>query len=158
MKIKTMATMACLLPFALASAAYAQTGTASGASDTPAATPAPPAATHSAAPVAQEPEQTRKITGMSVKDDAIGTSVYNDKGTKIGDIDDVILAQDGKAAWFVVGAGGFLGLGQHDVAIPYEKMTKENDKFLLEGYTKEQLKAMPAVDVRKKAQQQQSRQ
>jgi hypothetical protein len=37
-------------------------------------------------------------------------------------------------------------------------MTKENDKFLLEGYTKEQLKAMPAVDVRKKAQQQQSRQ
>src|SRR3546814_8616442 len=55
---------------------------------------------------------TEAITGWSVKDKIMGNAVYNEKDEKIGDINDVVLASDGKAAYFIVGAGGFLGLGE----------------------------------------------
>ncbi|TKR53234.1 PRC-barrel domain containing protein, partial [Allopusillimonas ginsengisoli] len=67
---------------------------------------------------------------------------------KVGDISDVVLTTDGQAAYFVVGAGGFLGMGEHDVAIPYEKIQQNGDKLVLPGFTKDQLKALPKVEVK----------
>lgn len=146
---KMIATIACSLPLALASTVYAQTGTAPPA-PTPPATPSGGAMTPPPHPApAPAPEPTQKVTGWSVKNKILGSSVYNEKGKKVGDVDDVILKNNGKAVYFVIGAGGFLGLGEHDVAIPYEKIVKNGDKLLLKGYTKEQLKAMPAVKVEK---------
>lgn len=79
----------------------------------------------------------------------MGKTVYNEKDVKVGDIDDGVLAPDGKPSTLVIGAGGFLGMGERNVAIPFEKIKESNDKLVLEGYTKEQLKAMPAVKVMK---------
>ncbi len=92
---------------------------------------------------------TEAVTGLSVKSNIMGKTVYNEKNEKVGEITDVVLASDGKAAYFIIGAGGFLGLGSHDVAIPFDKVTHSSDKMMLQGYTKEQLKALPQVKVEK---------
>ena len=49
----------------------------------------------------------------------IGLNVYNNDNEKIGDISELIVDRAGKLEAVVVGAGGFLGLGQRDVAVPY---------------------------------------
>jgi sporulation protein YlmC with PRC-barrel domain len=49
----------------------------------------------------------------------VGLSVYNDENEKIGSIAELIVDRGGKLEAVVVGAGGFLGLGERDVAIPY---------------------------------------
>jgi sporulation protein YlmC with PRC-barrel domain len=157
---KILIISACFLPFVIAPAAYAQTGQpatprtapAPGAPGTPAAPGAPgmpggmPGSRTMPTPAAP-PAQT--ISGWSVKHKVMGKTVFNEKDVKIGDIDDVVLTPDGKPATLVVGAGGFLGMGAHDVAIPFDKIKERNNKLVLEGYTKDQLKALPEVKVTK---------
>jgi hypothetical protein len=108
-------------------------------------TPAPAGATPAA------DTATEAITGWSVKDRFMGKAVVNEKDEKIGDIKDVVLSSDGKAVYLIIGAGGFLGMGERDVALPFEKLTHtaDSDKLVLEGYTKDQLKALPKVEVAK---------
>src|SRR5918911_4215077 len=49
----------------------------------------------------------------------IGSNVYNQNNEKIGDINDLVVERDGKVKAIVVGVGGFLGIGERNVAIPY---------------------------------------
>jgi hypothetical protein len=72
-------------------------------------------------------------------------AIYDTKGTKVGDVERIVQAQDGKRE-FIVGVGGFLGLGEKHVAIPPENIAVRGDRLLLEGLTQDQLKRMPAVD------------
>ena len=48
-----------------------------------------------------------------------GLDVYNNSNEKIGDIREVLLNRDGKAEAVVIGVGGFLGIGERDVALPF---------------------------------------
>ena len=52
----------------------------------------------------------------------IGLNVYNSVNEKIGTISDLIVDQSGKLNAVVVGAGGFLGIGERDVAVPYSQI------------------------------------
>ena len=69
--------------------------------------------------------------------------VYNDKGQKIGEIDDLVVAPDGTLTAAVVEVGGFLGVGKHRVAIPVKQFTALHPKVTLPGATKEALKELP---------------
>lgn len=51
-----------------------------------------------------------------------GVSVYNDNNEKVGDISDVILDKNGKVAAVVLGVGGFLGVGEHYVAVNFDQL------------------------------------
>jgi len=51
-----------------------------------------------------------------------GVDVYNANNEKIGDISDVIVDTEGKAKAVVIGVGGFLGLGERDVAVPFDAL------------------------------------
>jgi putative membrane protein len=51
-----------------------------------------------------------------------GLTIYNDKNERIGDINEVLVDRDGKAQAVVIGVGGFLGLGEHDVAVPFDAL------------------------------------
>ncbi len=51
-----------------------------------------------------------------------GMDVYNNGNEKIGDISELILDQAGRVEGVVIGVGGFLGLGEHYVAVPFEQM------------------------------------
>src|ERR1700761_8460032 len=52
----------------------------------------------------------------------VGVNVYNDANEKIGDINDVILDKAGKVENVILGVGGFLGMGEHYVAVAYDKL------------------------------------
>jgi len=134
----------------------AAAGTAPAPAPGTAPAPAPDTAAPGAAPMpggeaapAAPDEKTEAISGWSVKDNIMGKAVFNENDEKIGDISDVVLSSEGQAAYFIVGAGGFLGVGARDVAIPYDKITQTEDKLVLPVYTKDQLKALPKVEVAK---------
>jgi sporulation protein YlmC with PRC-barrel domain len=89
----------------------------------------------------------RDVTvGWSAKRQILGQSIYNDKGEAIGKADDIIVAPDKAVSYAIVGAGGFLGVGKHDVAIPVSQLKQSDGKFVLAGATKDAIKAMPAFE------------
>jgi sporulation protein YlmC with PRC-barrel domain len=55
-------------------------------------------------------------------------NVYDNDNNKIGQIGDVLIGKDGKIENLVIGAGGFLGMGKHDVLVPFSsvKMVRED--------------------------------
>jgi sporulation protein YlmC with PRC-barrel domain len=79
-----------------------------------------------------------------VKKDMLDHNVYNDKKQKIGEVEDVIVSpKNNTLSWAIIGVGGFLGIGKHQVAIPMDQLTRQGKNFLLPGATKAALKAMP---------------
>jgi sporulation protein YlmC with PRC-barrel domain len=86
-------------------------------------------------------------TGWSAKRQVLGKTVFNDSGAGIGKVDDIIVAPDKAVSYAIIGAGGFLGVGRHDVAIPVSQIKQQSDgKFILAGATKDALKAMPPFE------------
>lgn len=73
----------------------------------------------------------------------IGSTVTNDKNETIGKLDDIIVANN-RIMYAVVQVGGFLGLGSHLVAVPYDsvKVDDTGKKVVLPGATKEELKKL----------------
>jgi sporulation protein YlmC with PRC-barrel domain len=58
----------------------------------------------------------------------MGVDVYGSDNQKIGDIDEVLLDRDGRIHAVVVGIGGFLGIGQKDVALPFGQLRWMSDE------------------------------
>jgi sporulation protein YlmC with PRC-barrel domain len=86
-------------------------------------------------------------TGWSAKRQVLGKTVFNDSGDGLGKVDDIIVAPDKAVSYAIIGAGGFLGVGRHDVAIPVSQIKQQSDgKFILAGATKDALKAMPPFE------------
>lgn len=52
----------------------------------------------------------------------MGLDVYNEANDKIGDINELILDKSGKINAVVIGVGGFLGMGAHDIAVSMDKL------------------------------------
>jgi hypothetical protein len=73
----------------------------------------------------------------------IGSSVVNDANEIIGKIDDILVSSDGKEPFAVLSIGGFLGMGSHLVAVPYDSLKFVDKKFELPGGTREGLKMLP---------------
>jgi len=57
----------------------------------------------------------------------IGLDVYNQQNNKIGDIKELLLDKDGKVAQVAIGVGGFLGMGEHDVAVKWSDLKFTNE-------------------------------
>jgi sporulation protein YlmC with PRC-barrel domain len=73
----------------------------------------------------------------------LGASVVNEAGDIVGKIDEIIVGSDGKAPFVVLSVGGFLGVGDKLVVLPYEQMRTDGKKIMLPGATKDSLKALP---------------
>src|SRR5918995_407308 len=52
----------------------------------------------------------------------IGTSIVSTNNEAIGDVNDVIVDRGGQAMAVVIGVGGFLGIGEKDVAVPFQAL------------------------------------
>ncbi len=97
---------------------------ASGAPTTNSSTAAPASgasATNQAAG-AQTQFMTQMQTGQMRASDLIGTRVVSSNNESIGDVNDVIVDRDGKVLAAVVGVGGFLGIGEKNVAVSFEAL------------------------------------
>lgn len=81
--------------------------------------------------------------GWSAKKSILGKPVFNENGDKIGIVDDLIIAPNKSLSYAIIGAGGFLGMGKYDVAIPVTKINEVNGKMELKGATKASIKQMP---------------
>ena len=59
-------------------------------------------------------------------------NVYDPSDNKIGEIMDVLVDREGKVTALIVGVGGFLGMGEKDVAVPFNAVqvtSKDNNKW-----------------------------
>jgi len=57
----------------------------------------------------------------------VGVDVYNPQNEKIGDISELLMDPSGKVTGIVIGVGGFLGMGQHDVLVKLEDLKFVNE-------------------------------
>lgn len=84
--------------------------------------------------------------------DYIGKTVYtstNDDAEAIGDVEDVVLDQSGKIDAVIVSVGGFLGIGDKNVAMPFDRLSmemKDGEKWLVSDATSEELNQMEEFD------------
>src|ERR1035437_5220450 len=75
----------------------------------------------------------RATTAMMHKDgqwrssNLVGVDVYNDANEKIGDIEELIVDKSGKIEHVVLGVGGSLGMGEHYVAVSFDKLKWVNE-------------------------------
>ena len=144
----------------LSTTVLAQSNPPAGSMSAPAARPMDAAALQSTA------------TGKWRASKLVGLNVYNSTNEKIGDINELITDSSGKIDIVVIGAGGFLGMGEHNVGIPFSQVkfvnepvktssattgsgmattttttsstAKDHPDHAMVNMTKDQLKALPA--------------
>lgn len=84
----------------------------------------------------------------------IGETVYNgsgDNAENIGKVNDLVINATGNIEQVVVGVGGFLGIGEKNVALPYNEIKwseRDGDRWIVVSATKDQLQAQPDFDRR----------
>lgn len=97
--------------------------------------------------VEREGFQQAEVAQISV-DDLIGTNLYDVNDENIGNIDDVVVSEDGEVEYIVADIGGWLGIGTHTVALGLDEVTVLHDdgwadlRVYVEA-TQEQLETMP---------------
>ncbi len=125
----------------------------------PANKPAPqanPAAAPSTSPApatanAQNAGATHFVTNEGQDQWLVGSlwnkSVYNAAGKSIGELKDVLVDRDGKVAAVVVGVGGFLGLGEKNVAVDYSFIKEHggiSPNRIVLNMTEQELRSAPS--------------
>ena len=63
----------------------------------------------------------------------VGISVYNDNKEKLGSINDFLIDKSGNIKAVVLGVGGFLGMGEHLVAVSLDKVKFVNEPIVYAG-------------------------
>ncbi len=122
-------------------------------STAPAAEPAP-----SPSPEATVPDTTadkgaapeNKVVGLGSEvaaSDLLSQKVMNTANEIVGDINDLSIGSDGKIAAVIIGVGGFLGMGEKNVSLPYDQLTFSRDAggrlVVTANITKESLQSAP---------------
>jgi sporulation protein YlmC with PRC-barrel domain len=73
-----------------------------------------------------------------------GAAVFNRNKDRIGTVDDLIVApNDRKSAYAILSVGGFLGMGTHLVAVPFDRLQISSKQVTLPDATKDSLLALP---------------
>lgn len=84
------------------------------------------------------------IPGGLTAEEIIGRDVVNKKGEEVGQVESLVIQPDKGDVHAVISVGGFLGIGDRDVAVPLEEMEfGEDNVTLMSQQTKEELEAMP---------------
>jgi sporulation protein YlmC with PRC-barrel domain len=87
-----------------------------------------PAATTDKAPnTAATTTATTSASGDWRASKLAGLKVYNDANENVGSINDMLMDKSGNIKLVVIGVGGFLGVGEHLVAVPFDKVKFSNE-------------------------------
>jgi len=74
----------------------------------------------------------------------VGATVVNSNNESIGKIDDLVVNPNDKVTYAIISVGGFLGIGNKLVAVPFESLkTVKEERLMLPGATKDALKGLP---------------
>ena len=151
--LKRIMAVAAVSGLALTSALAQSTTTPSTTPTPSAANPAPTST--ATAPTANPAGKANFVTQQSADQHLAskfkGTDVIGADDAKIGDVSDLLFDKDRKIIAFIVGVGGFLGIGSKDVAIEPASFQlvpgkDQNDFKLRLAMTKDELKAAPAFE------------
>ena len=82
--------------------------------------------------------------GVSV-DDLEDMDIYSAGGDEVGGIEAVLVDGTGKPVAIAADVGGFLGVGDKDVVIGLDQVTKSGERLTV-AMTKEQIEALPEFD------------
>lgn len=74
----------------------------------------------------------------------VGSTVVNEAGVTVGTINDLIVTPSEKVPFAVLSVGGFLGMGEKYVVVPFSDLVVHNKQMLLQGATKQSLSSLPA--------------
>jgi len=150
--MRTFSSTAILLALAT-TAAIAQTPPPVSPAPTAPSVQTPPPAMPQTTPRAAPGELSGAQTMTTIPADAATVThwykqaVYDPSNTRIGEIDDALMNREGKIVALIIGVGGFLGIGEKHVAVPFDVVrvtTKDNNKFyLVMNSTKDALKNAP---------------
>jgi sporulation protein YlmC with PRC-barrel domain len=137
MKFLTAAAVAVLL----STSAYAQQApSANPSADTMANTTSAPSANRF---------MTNQASGHWLVGNLWDKDVYNAAGKSVGELKDVVINQDGKVTALVIGVGGFLGLGEKNVAVDYNYLQQNGgikpDRITI-GMSEEDLRNAPKFE------------
>lgn len=98
----------------------------------------------------QTPSEAKTLTSLPSPDVSISEiynqSVYDSANNKIGEVQDILLSPDGRATALIIGVGGFLGIGEKEVAVPFnalKRTTKDSKAYLTLDASKDALKSAP---------------
>lgn len=163
-KLLTTVAAGALFATAFAPVAFSQSATQPASPSAPSmSAPADPAAPKPAGDAAQAPAPaattdtaqagggtylTEQSADQVSANTYIGQAVYNGTNESIGNVNDLIMKKDGGLVAAVIGVGGFLGIGEKNVAVPMEKITvaqntTDGSVKLTTSETAETLKAAP---------------
>jgi len=76
--------------------------------------------------------------------DLIGESIYNTGGESLGAIEDIVVNRDGNAVAALVGMGGFLGIGEKQVAVLLSDLEMQGDNIVVKTLTRTDFQQKPA--------------
>jgi sporulation protein YlmC with PRC-barrel domain len=77
-------------------------------------------------------------------DQIVGKSVYNGAGDRVGEIDEVVVNRNNRATAAVIGVGGFLGVGEKKVVVPFDNMRMQGDRIVAPNLTRDGVSSMQA--------------
>jgi len=137
MKFLTAAAVAVLL----STSAYAQ--------QSPSASPSTGTMSNTTSAPSANRFTTNQAPGQWLVGNLWDKSVYNAAGKSVGDLKDVVIDKDGKVAALVIGVGGFLGLGEKNVAVDYNYLQQNGgvtpDRITI-GMSEEDLRNAPKFE------------
>lgn len=85
------------------------------------------------------------LSGMTAKE-LIGKDIYDSTGRQVGEIEDIVIRQDGRSVSALADVGGFLGMNEKRVALDLTDVKVTGDRLTLQSMTEAQIKALPAFN------------
>ncbi|MFC5357031.1 PRC-barrel domain-containing protein [Azospirillum himalayense] len=90
------------------------------------------------------------LTGgtLASAENMMGKNVYGTDNEKVGEVEDIILDSNGQARQLVISSGGFLGIGEKQIAVDIGNATwdAQQERVQLSGMTRDQVKEMPEFE------------
>jgi len=118
--------------------------------DTDTSTSSTTSTTGDAATTTSMTPSTGTMSNAMLASQFMGQTVYSTANENVGEINDLVLNKELDTVTAIIGVGGFLGIGEKDVAIPVDQLTAAKDENnnirLTISASKEQLEAAPAFD------------
>lgn len=117
-----------------------ETDSAAGGTKLNATPVVPVVADKAPASPANDAADTKAVMASSI----MRMNVLNAKGDTLGDVEHVLMSGKDHKAYIVIGHGGFLGLGEKQVALPLDSMFLRGNNLVMRGLTDDQIRAMPS--------------
>lgn len=89
----------------------------------------------------------QEVLGRLRADEVIGADVENMKSQDLGEVEDILIGAGDKSGYLIISHGGFLGIGDKQIAVPLEKfkVSRDRDTFYI-AMTEKQIEAAPSFD------------